>query len=193
MIRIQCLRIRSIYEGTKSFLDENELRRILKIDLDIAKRDVKKLMRKGALIIVAALFIGLVLFLLGLHYHSFIPFGIALSLVSFFSLIYLTILFINTRKRFNKISVIYQGFIDKYKNLENVKYIYDSQLIKFLEEEKEQDVFEWQKLESINKDVNSIYLKFSDSDERIWIHKKMTKEEELVEFEKMINSTKKDS
>jgi len=170
------------------YFDENEVHRLYKINRKISKDYVFRFLKKRFFIILVLFSAGTLVFMIGLNYSGFVPFGIALVFTSILLIFISFFQFLSFRRVIRNTFRLPENFIEKYKKIEKVKYLYDDTSIKYFEEEKEQFVLKWKELKTVEFDENSIYLDFEDPERNIWISKRMTIQEELVEFEKLICS-----
>jgi TM2 domain-containing membrane protein YozV len=157
--------------------------------VNIHKKYYRRFLKKNLIIVIILALCSLGLLGLGIEkfYPALIPIGLGIII---YLLIGTTVFLIKYRKQkklFNETIVFPQEFIDRYNKIEKVKYVYDSSVIKYFEEEIEKQTIEWKYLEKTNSDINSIYLDFNDVNKNIWIPRKMTIPTELTEFEEFIN------
>ena len=153
---------------------------------------IRKPFKKQLLILVTWMVVGIIMLVVGIEffYPAPIVFGFAFIIVPFLLVFTAVYRYWKQRKKVFESLFYPTDFIESYNNIEKVKYQYDDFNIKYLEEEIEQFSMSWKQLIDIKSDENSIHLDFNEQGKNIWIPRKMTVKEELLEFEKLINEIK---
>lgn len=84
----------------------------------------------------------------------------------------------------NDIAAI-DDFINRYKTIYGIKYVYDDKVIQYFEQDKLKLEILWENFVSVQRDDDSIVANFRNKEQRIWIPRVTVDAAELLLFENM--------